>query len=118
MNKKIKKRILRNLKIWKENLMLGIDQDIKSIEDSKNIQELMNCKSILLNRMVSEIPLGDDTCYFCQAQLIKGQGLTCEKCEYAKIHGMCIDDKNSTFERIANHMNNLHNLLNYYARIK
>jgi len=118
MNKKIKKRLSNNLKKWKQDLMLDIDNNIKNIEGSENIHQLMFYKGELLRTIIDKIPLSDDECYFCLLQLNKGDGLTCEKCKYAKVHGMCIDDENSTFNKICNCITNLSNIIKTYSTIE
>ena len=86
--KEIKKRLIRNLKVWHEELNDDINFFINKIEEAKDVEDIMRHKKELLITLILRLPLSVTHCYFCIAKSEKVfEG--CEKCPYAKFHDIC-----------------------------
>jgi len=84
VDEEVRRQLIENLKIWLKRLNRIVKSLVKDMEEAETVEEIMALKRELLLRYICLIPISASYCYFC----IK-HDLECNKCEYAKHHGIC-----------------------------
>lgn len=74
----------------------------------------MAAKKRLLMGLVNGLPLMNTTCYFCLANTKINGSRACDTCDYAKHHGDCTSDENSTWRKTLRAQGEFKIVLNSY----
>ena len=99
---------------WSNSIKHIIDKIISAMRKAETVEELMALKRELLLRLLDMLPLHANYCYFCVKNFTR-----CEKCEYAKFHGICTKEP-SDYATIKRKLDELKTLIKYryYAEEK
>ena len=86
VSKEVKEGLMQNLKAWRRDYVGAIDHFLWRMEKAGTVEELMLTKQELLRYLVSALPLGTASCYFCIGSYLF---LDCYECPYAVHHKPC-----------------------------
>jgi len=84
VNEATRRKLIKSFKMWLKMLNKVIKSLIKDMEKAKTVEEIMELKKELLIKYVQLMPITSSYCYFCIEHF-----MNCDKCEYAKHHGIC-----------------------------
>lgn len=91
--------VLKGLAAYHGSISHAFYHAMSRVDDAKSIDEVMSAKRDLMVTIVDNIPVTDQTCYFCVYN--GGDAHSCFNCSYGKAHGKCASP-NSIWRGIAN----------------
>ena len=111
---KIKNELIVNLSAWKNRINKIMGDSILNMSHAESVEDLMEEKSNMLDRILADFCFGSDQCYFCLKHIV---GLGCENCEWGKLNGICIRD-NNLYKLMQNHISALRRDLFKYKKFE
>jgi hypothetical protein len=100
INTKARDSVAQGLRECKDSYMKRFDIAIEAISEAGKPEEVMEAKKRLLMGISGGMPLSTRTCYFCDINRKSSLKRDCDNCEYAKHHGKCSLDSESTWATI------------------
>ena len=85
----VRTKLIANFKSWLNELDKGLKEYIEKMEKAKSVEDLMAIKRDLLLFYVNQTPTTAAYCYFCILYRDEDDRVHCERCEYARYHGVC-----------------------------
>lgn len=120
LNKRVHKKLVNNLKKWRDRLVKQIDFDLQAIEETSSleVEHIMKLKSEMLVKILSNFCLGHEECYFCllHSNQDNGQEPKCKLCVYGSYNGICLS-KESIYQSIRRAVSEVKRiLLHHYCK--
>jgi len=108
--KKIKKKLISNLRSPLDRLEMKILVHLDEIKKAKSVEEIMRIKQEMLLAWLECLPLRPENCYFCIEYLKHN----CTGCRYKDFHGKCLEP-DSHYAKITEARRQLESeITNYY----
>lgn len=102
-----KQEIVEAFKYAKQGFTSIFNSAIKALEEAESVNEIMVAKKELLLNLIEELPLGGDTCIFCEMYDDR-----CSLCDYAHKYGHRVcNSKNSSWATIQDAQDTLKNVI-------
>lgn len=102
-----KQEIVEAFEYAKQDFISTFNSAIKALEEAESVNEIMVAKKELLLNLIEELPLGGDTCIFCEMYDDR-----CSLCDYAHKYGHRVcNSKNSSWATIQDAQDTLKNVI-------
>lgn len=112
----IVEQIVNRLDDMKRRYNNLFEEKIEDMKRAPTIDAFMRAKRSLLEQLVTNLPLGTGTCYFCIENTRESNlPLDCDNCEYGRKFGEC-EAPTSTYKRTIDAKTRLMQQLSKYYR--